>query len=577
MQAKPFFLLVLSFFILWSCEKEEEFRKPSLGLIQAADISPNSANVSAKILHPGSEKTIESGFVWKTSSSNLNISDSDTHTAISSSGSLESGILSATLTGLEAGITYYVKAYVRTNTDTYYSLEGSFNTLGPLLETIAPDKGSKGTEVTLTGKFYGSRPENTRVVVGTAEAKVIEASENQIKFIVPASYAGSQFIKIQINGVSSKNSLPFEYLHNFSYSPAEVRAGKILTVTLSARDSDNIYRINGLEAKQKWEWLIPSGVQIGLEIPPDVVPGVATFEVEDVNGNPWVNISEKPLTILPGGTWTQKQDFVGKSGVAQGFAIQDAGYMVIGDELYKYTPASDSWTYLLSFPVNTNFRSNGGASFVAEEKAFFLVKNRLWCFDPATQTLNEKSGFPGRERRFSLVFSNGTNGYAGLGAETMEGGLYNKLSDFWKYNPGSDSWTQVSDFPDSDRKLLVKGVHLNNMGYIIEENGGAWSYDYTSDTFTRLKIPVHFDVDGVLFVMNNKLYYGMGNCCDTQIYEYDPAKDIQIEEVSFEGHGRMGAFSFVINNKAYIGAGMSIENQTYFNLSDVWEFIPGLQ
>lgn len=576
MQGKFLFLLMAGFLFLWSCEKEEEMIKPAFDLVKIAEISSNSAKVSTEMLVEGSEEVTEAGFIWKTSGSNISITDPETEKAPSA---LNNGGISTTITDLEAGQAYFIKAYVRTKKDTYYSQSESFNTLAPVqeapvLETISPTTGIEGTEVILTGKFFGSTLQNTEVLIGNTNknAEIIETSESEIKFIAPTYYTGPQPIKVTINRTSSTNSLEFEYFSFFSYSSTEVRAGRALTITQSSGRINNIYKINGIVANQKWTWTIPNGMEIGLEIPQNFPPGEVTIEGESADGKPIVNITGKLLTILPGATWTQKQDFPdGKKGNATGFAIQGTGYVIIGRELYSFNPASDSWTLKISLPFYST------ASFVTEEKAYFLVKTNLWCFDPAANTLDQKAGFPGTERNNPTAFSNGIHGYFGLGNKfNNETNMVENYSDFWKYNPTSDSWTQLPDFPASDRGNFntMRGIHFNNLGYLLEPGGSTWTYDYTSETFTKIESPIYaLGSDTPLFALNNKLYFGRSQ----SIFEYDPVKNTAIEEPGYPGRrDRKDAFSFVVNGKAYVGAGWFWDsNNNSTDLADIWEFIPG--
>jgi hypothetical protein len=58
---------------------------------------------------------------------------------------------------------------------------------------------------------------------------------------------------------------------------------------------------------------------------------------------------------------------------------------------------------------------------------------------------------PGVKRSSAVAFNTSSNGYVGTGYDGL-----NKLQDFWKYNPTSNSWAQVADF--LNRKICCNRI-----------------------------------------------------------------------------------------------------------------------
>lgn len=75
----------------------------------------------------------------------------------------------------------------------------------------------------------------------------------------------------------------------------------------------------------------------------------------------------------------------------------------------------------------------------------------LWAFDTEQERWTRKANFPGSIRSRGIGFQASENGYFGLGitpnAET--------LRDIWQYNPTTDQWRYVTDYPGAASTYLV--------------------------------------------------------------------------------------------------------------------------
>lgn len=186
--------------------------------------------------------------------------------------------------------------------------------------------------------------------------------------------------------------------------------------------------------------------------------------------------------------------------------------------------------------VSSKARSGAIAFTIGNDSYLGLGKNSLKTFGDfwAANNFNSfsiaKSNFPGAPRSSAVSFVIDTLGYVGLG--TDEAGNY--LSDFYKYDPGTDTWTQIADFGG--------GPRTNAVAFSIGEFG----------------------------------YVGTGlNAEDEQadFWKYDPVEDTWIEFPDWGKDKRQGAFAFVVGNKAYVGGGYYFDSFT-FQLSDIQEYDP---
>ncbi len=89
----------------------------------------------------------------------------------------------------------------------------------------------------------------------------------------------------------------------------------------------------------------------------------------------------------------------------------------------------------------------------------------FWEYDPATNSWTQKASLPITPSRYGAVgFSIGTKGYIGIGGKSgFNSDPYYK--DFWEWDQATNIWTQKADFPGNARVAAV-GFSIGNKGYI---------------------------------------------------------------------------------------------------------------
>jgi hypothetical protein len=115
--------------------------------------------------------------------------------------------------------------------------------------------------------------------------------------------------------------------------------------------------------------------------------------------------------------------------------------------------------------------------------------------------------------------------------------------DFWRFNPSTDSWERMADFPDSETFLPAFFV-IGNYGYVVTGQGNHVT--------------------------------GWTNRC----WQYNAITNKWTEKARFPGAPRDGAIGFSIGAKGYVGMGSSdygLENYkdiwSYDTASDIWSQI----
>lgn len=252
----------------------------------------------------------------------------------------------------------------------------------------------------------------------------------------------------------------------------------------------------------------------------------------------------------------------------------------------------DAWTQIPSF---TNKNRKLAASFVIGDKAYvgtglaslpiLVLKKDLWQYDPLTGIWTQKADFGGAPRAGAVAFSVGSKGYVGTGTVNWDGDDY--TDDFWEYDPVSNSWIQIADFPEGHRGGAV-GFSINTKGYMgtgfnaetQDSKKDFWEYDPSTDSWTKkMSFPGTSRSYAIGFTIGSKGYIGTGSSDGVprnDFYEYDPGTNGWTQKEDLGELGRASAVAFSIGNKGYVGTGSVYDSQCncYYMVNDFWEFDP---
>jgi N-acetylneuraminic acid mutarotase len=175
--------------------------------------------------------------------------------------------------------------------------------------------------------------------------------------------------------------------------------------------------------------------------------------------------------------------------------------------------------------VFTGKPRNGAATFTINDVAYLVggqMKNNEILSDSYSfdgNAWSKKADFTGPKRHSAVGFEVAGKGYIGLGYGT-DGETTGALKDFYQYDPASNTWKKVADFPGEARHSAI-AFTLGNAAYV-----GLGRIDATDETFS-------------------------------DIYKYDPASNTWSEIQTSFSNKKGDAFAFVINNVAYVGGGYS--------------------
>jgi N-acetylneuraminic acid mutarotase len=199
------------------------------------------------------------------------------------------------------------------------------------------------------------------------------------------------------------------------------------------------------------------------------------------------------------------------------------------------------------------------------------------CKDDEIETIGNwkiKAYFNGLNRTEGTSFGIGDIGYFGLGkdADTY-------FTDFWKYDPNSNTWTQLSDFPGTPRAFNFS-VNTESKGYMglgydgTNDLNDFWEYNPANDTWTKLPDFKDQRRDVVAFAIGNDIYVGTGSTNRGKVdqndfYKYSNGQWTSIAGLS--GQKRRSSVAATLSGKGYIIGGLTSSGA---NLDDFWSYDP---
>lgn len=196
-----------------------------------------------------------------------------------------------------------------------------------------------------------------------------------------------------------------------------------------------------------------------------------------------------------------------------------------------------------------------------------------WEFDPASNTWTQKMDYPGNN-------GNGELGAHGIGLESVGYIGLGELDDYslFKYDPASNTWTEVSGPPASGGSFQDTGdFTIGHKSYFMRiASDQLWEYNADLDLWTQ-KNPPPFDVyySSSGFTINGKGYLKVSNSnlLVNDFYEYDPTLDSWTLKAAFPGLARLSSISFVQADKGYIISGYGVNSFSDLT-SEVWQYTP---
>lgn len=291
--------------------------------------------------------------------------------------------------------------------------------------------------------------------------------------------------------------------------------------------------------------------------------------------------------------WEKSIVFTGKPrNLAATFTISDVAYLVGGqmktNELLSDSYAFDgsSWVKKAEF---TGPKRHSAVGFAVAGKGYIGLGygtdgetsaplKDFYQYDPATNTWKKVADFPGDARHGAVAFTLGNAAYVGLGKVQATDETF---SDFYKYDPATDKWTEIKT-SFSNKKGDAYAFVINNVAYV----GGGYSNGVPTEDFYSFdgtnwvpKKALNADNKDArrfragAFAIGNNGYVVSGRSQSgvvTTVWKYNPSDDSWSDGSQSLPSARENAVSFAIKGKGYITTGNN--GTTFFD--DTYVFTP---
>lgn len=280
---------------------------------------------------------------------------------------------------------------------------------------------------------------------------------------------------------------------------------------------------------------------------------------------------------------------------AASFTLNGMGYMATGEtnadywnaDVYRYDPIADSWEQLPDYPgparafgYGVAYGGKGYVGFGDEQvPGGYDFLNDLWEFDPVTEEWKKLATCPCVGRDHPAMIAAGGKIFVGLGNNRS-----GNLNDWWGYDIATDTWKEHDDLPGNPRHHPYY-FEIDEMAYVGFGHGSVgrpniykdfYRFDPVTEEWTKLTdFPGEGRVAGTQFSYDGKGYLLSGQGDDHahfatgEFWEYTPADDSWKQRQVHPGGGRWAPSSFVIDGIVYFTAGELVSG---IFMNDLWAF-----
>jgi hypothetical protein len=282
--------------------------------------------------------------------------------------------------------------------------------------------------------------------------------------------------------------------------------------------------------------------------------------------------SWEQVASLPGGPLDARHHPITFSVGGYGYLLAGAVNGMPSDDFMRYEALTDTWETLPDFPgAPRSFSyatSRGTKAYVGFGGAVGVAFNDLWEYDTDTEEWTQLADCPCQPRYHPAFIQLSDKIYVGMGNNPTN------LNDWWEYDILSDTWTQKDDLPGPVRHhpfyFGIDGIayvgfgHGDNVNNIVNIFNDFYKFDPSTDEWTQLNdFPGEARVAGTQFDYNGKGYVLSGDgdnhsfMAEGEFWEYAPETDEWSQLTSHPGSSRWAPGNFVIDNYVYFMCGLS--------------------
>jgi N-acetylneuraminic acid mutarotase len=257
-------------------------------------------------------------------------------------------------------------------------------------------------------------------------------------------------------------------------------------------------------------------------------------------------------------------------------------FVLLSLVLFSTTLFAQTWVQVANAPLSRHhpisFSLNGKGYAVTGTNSSSNPTDDVLEYDPIADTWTALANFPGAARGFGIgtAADNGL-AYLGFGATTTQ-----YLNDFWSFDAGTGTWTQLTSCGCSGRRhpamiaigdRIYVGLGDNSSG----DQNDWWMYDIPSDTWTQTaSLPGPARHHPYMFNAGDQVFAGFGHSGGTiykDWYKLDTATNTWTAMTIFQGEARVAGTQFSWNGLGYVLSGDG-DNHSYMQTGEMWSYNP---
>lgn len=441
-------------------------------------------------------------------------------------------------------------------------LEEKFQLHKPVISRIEPVQTSFDSELTIHGENFNTDEGAVSVIFNgfketPFQSKIVSVTEDKVVVVVPGAVNIKEpGITVKMNNMESQQAKAIRIKDPVisSLSSHTARTSENITIigeNFSPEAALNDVRIDGIEAEivearaDSLTVIIPSqenhfyssrNVEVSVEILGEKTQADIPLQLIDK----WFRLPDTPIS--------------GHNYFLKGASANEEGYVIIEDQFWKYDPVTMDWQQRSAYPGSNNIRPG---TFTIEDNIYAMAGIELYEYNTVTDTWTRKGNVPYSGRRNLLTFSYNDKGYAGTGRSYDYNSYY---SDMWKYDPSSDSWTQIADYPATYGRYGGVATPLNGQVYtglggsrsVGSHNYEMYKFDPSVEEWTQFEnFPFQSLSNPMAFTLNGKAYFGVKDEMQGKIilWHYDGLSWQKVSEIRLNVK-----YLFTVNEIAYFAS-----------------------
>ena len=240
-----------------------------------------------------------------------------------------------------------------------------------------------------------------------------------------------------------------------------------------------------------------------------------------------------------------------------------------------------TWQQVASMPSGKHhpvtFSLQGKGYAITGTNPSELPTDDVYQYNPTTNQWTTLSDFPGAARSFAIGQAYNGKGYLGFGAS-----LTSYFNDIWEFDPNTENWTLLTTCDCSGRRhpaFIIKDDKIYvGLGDDATGDLDDWHiYDMATDNWTQAPdIPGSGRHHPFMFPAGDDIYAGMGHS-GALIYGDWYKFNIQTESwetmSDFPGEHRVAGTQFGHQGKGYVLSGDG-SNHSFMPTGEFWEYEP---